>query len=544
MKKINKKVEGRLVDIHKREIYNACVEIEGKKIKKIEKIERPVENWVLPGLIDAHIHIESSMLCPGTFAAASVPHGTIGVVADPHEIANVLGMIGIEYMIEDGKTVPVKFWFGAPSCVPATELETSGAKLTSKEIEILLNKPEIKHLAEMMNYPGVVYENAEIIRKINIAKEKNKRIDGHAPGLSGEDLKKYVEAGITTDHECSTIKEAKEKLNLGMKIIIREGSAARNLDALKELFKTDPEKLMLCSDDLHPEMLEKRHINKIVAKLISEGYNKFDIIRSATINPAKHYNLDAGMLRPGDNADFILVNDLGRMDVLETWIEGNKVFENGKVMFEYKSGRPVNNFNCNKISEQEIRIKNDGGKIRVINAFDGELITKETICETEQTKLIEALTEKDILKIVVKDRYNDAKPAVGFIKGFGIKQGAFSSSIAHDSHNIIAIGTSDKDIVDAVNEIVKLKGGLSTAVNGKINSLQLNIAGIMSDKPCNLVASKYEELSDQVKNMGCKMSAPFMTLSFMALLVIPELKISDRGLFDGKRFCPVPLFID
>ncbi len=544
MKKLIKIVEGRLVDIQKKEIYNACIEIEGKKIKKIEKIKRHVDNWVLPGLIDAHIHIESSMLNPGAFAVASVPHGTIGVVADPHEIANVLGMKGIDYMIEDGKKVPMKFWFGAPSCVPATDLETSGAVISSKEIEILINNPEIKHLAEMMNFPGVIYKDEEVYKKLDIAKKKKKQIDGHAPGLSGKDLKKYVEAGITTDHECTTLKEAEEKISLGMKIIIREGSAARNLDTLKELYIKYPEKLMLCSDDLHPEMLEKRHINKIVGKLIYEGYDKFDIIRSATINPVEHYNLDAGLLRTGDKADFIVVDNLEKMNVLETWIEGNRVFDKGEVMFEYKSGKPVNNFNCTKISEQELRIENNGRKLRVINAFDGDLITKEIISDTEPTKLIEALPGKDILKIIVKDRYNDAKPAVGFIKGFGIKQGAFASSIAHDSHNIIAVGTSDEDIVAAVNEIINLKGGLATAVNGQINSLKLNIAGIMSDKTCKHVASKYEELSNQVKSLGSNMSAPFMTLSFMALLVIPELKLSDKGLFDGKRFCYVPLFAD
>lgn len=539
----NKIVKGRLIDIHRNEIYYACITVEGERILRVEKTDEEHDNWILPGLIDAHIHIESSMLTPAAFAAASVPHGTIGVVADPHEIANVLGIRGVGYMIEDGEKVPMKFWFGAPSCVPATHLETSGEEITAEEIEILLNKKEITHLSEMMNFPGVVNNNIEVLRKLDLAKKKKKPIDGHAPGLSGKDLKKYVEAGITTDHECSTIEEAKEKLNLGMKIIIREGSAARNLEALKELFITDPENLMLCSDDLHPEMLEKRHINKLIGKLISEDYNIFDIIRSATKNPAEHYNLDAGMLRPGDKADFIIVDDPAKMNVIETWIDGKKVYDNGKVMFEYISATAVNNFKCGKISEEEIRIKNEGGNIRVINAFDGELITKETISETGNTELVGSMPEKDILKIVVKDRYNDAIPAVGFIKGFGIKQGAFASSIAHDSHNIIAVGAGDIDIINAVNEIVKLKGGLAVAVDGKIYSLQLNIAGIMSDKQCSFIAPEYEKLSDMVKMLGCKMTAPFMTLSFMALLVIPELKISDKGLFNGIAFQHVPLFV-
>ena len=543
MKNKKIKVKGKLIDIHNNEVYNACLTLGGERIYDVEKTDESYETYIMPGLIDAHIHIESSMLVPAAFAAASVPHGTIGVVADPHEIANVLGIRGVEYMIENGKNVPLKFWFGAPSCVPATDLETSGAKITDKEIGILLNKTEITHLSEMMNFPGVVNKSEEIFRKIDIAKKHKKPIDGHAPGLSGKDLRKYVEAGITTDHECSTIEEAKEKLKLGMKIIIREGSAARNLEALKELYKTDPENIMLCSDDLHPEMLEKRHINKVIGKLISEGYNKFDVIRSATKNPSEHYNLNAGMLRTGDKADFIIVDDPARMNVLETWIDGKKVYDNGEVMFKYKAGKTVNNFKCGKISEEEIRIKNKGEKIRVINALDGELITKETISATGNTNYVDAMPDKDILKIVVKDRYNDAKPAVGFIKGFGVKKGAFASSIAHDSHNIIAVGADDSEIVAAVNEIVKLKGGLTVATDGKVFSLQLNIAGIMSDKPCGYIAAEYEKLSDMVKKLGCKLTAPFMTLSFMALLVIPELKISDHGLFDGIAFQHVPLFV-
>ncbi len=544
MKNIFKEIEGKLVDIHTRKIYSACIHIEGGRIKEIRRIEKETKNYILPGIIDAHIHIESSMLNPGAFAQASVPHGTIGVVADPHEIANVMGLRGVNYMIKDGNKVPMKFWFGAPSCVPATNLETSGAILNSKDIKYLLKKKEITHLSEMMNYQGVLSEDKEIMEKLKIAKRMSKPVDGHAPELSGKDLKKYIEAGITTDHECSTIIEAKEKLDMGMKIIIREGSAARNIDSLKELYRTDPEKLMLCSDDLHPEMLEKRHIDKIIAKLISEGFDPFDIIRSATINPAEHYNLDAGMLKPGDLADLIMVNTLEEMNVMETWIEGTRVFDRGNVLFKYRPGKPINNFKCSKISEEDISIKNIGRRFRVINAFDGELLTKEMIRETVPDEVVESIPEEDILKIIVKDRYNDAKPAVGFIKGFGIKHGAFASSIAHDSHNIIAAGACDRDIIAAVNEIVNLKGGLSIAADGKINSLQLNIAGIMSDKPCAEVASKYEKLSDSVKNLGCKMSAPFMTLSFMALLVIPELKISDKGLFDGKNFCHVPLFVE
>jgi adenine deaminase len=447
-------------------------------------------------------------------------------------------------MIEDSKRVPVKFWFGAPSCVPATQYETSGGKIDVNDISRLLSRKEVKYLAEMMNYPGVIYENEDVLLKIEEAKKAGKVIDGHAPGLTGTELKKYVEAGISTDHECSTLEEAKEKINLGMRILIREGSAARNIDALKDLYKTDPDKIMLCSDDLHPEMLEKRHINKLMARLIKEGYDLFDVIRSATINPAQHYGLDAGMLRVGDRADFIVIDSIEEMNVLETWIKGEKVYDRGKVLFKYRPGGSINMFNCSDINTDDLIIKNKGHKFRIIRAFDGELLTKEEINEKVDSTLIEPVPEKDILKIVVKDRYNDAPPAIGFIRGFGIKEGAFASSVAHDSHNIIAIGTNNIDIVSAVNEIVRIKGGLAVSSGNKTTSLTLDIAGIMSAKTCMEVASSYKILSDRVKSMGCKMSAPFMSLSFMALLVIPELKISDKGLFDGKQFRPVQLFLD
>jgi adenine deaminase len=484
------------------------------------------------------------MVTPGSFAREAVSRGTIGVVSDPHEIANVLGTDGVNIMIEDGEKVPLKFWFGAPSCVPATKFETSGAEINTAGIRELLNRKEIKYLSEMMNYPGVISRDIEVMEKIRISIENGKPVDGHAPGLTGEDLKKYVTAGISTDHECSTIEEAKEKIALGMKILIREGSAAKNLDALKELYKTNPQELMLCSDDLHPEMLRKGHINKLISRLITDGYDIFDVLRSATINPVSHYRLEAGLLRIGDPADFILVDDPGKMNVLETWIDGKKVFEKGKSVFKYKPGRNHNKFNCSEIKEESISIKETGRNIRIIEAFDGELLTKEIVRELPGEKFPEPDTGADILKIVVKDRYKDTPPAVGFITGFGLKKGAFASSVAHDSHNIICIGTNDSDIVAAINEIVKMKGGLGVVNEGKKETLRLPIAGIMSDLPVSEVADKYESLSALVKSLGCTMSAPFMTLSFMALLVIPELKLSDKGLFDGRKFGLVQLFIN
>jgi len=533
-----------LVDVHEKEIYPASIYFERGLISKIKRASGRYENYIMPGLIDAHVHIESSMVTPGAFALAAVRHGTAGIVSDPHEIANVMGIEGINYMISNAEKVPLYFWFGAPSCVPATAFESNGALIDHKLIEELLLRKEIKFLSEMMNFPGVINDNEEVWRKIRIANSLKKPIDGHAPGIKGESLKKYISAGISTDHECVSLEEAKEKIANGMKIIIREGSAARNLDALKELIRTNPDMVMLCSDDIHPEMLVSRHINKLVSGLICDGFDIFNVIRSCTLNPVLHYNLEAGLLKPGHSADFIVVDDYRRMNVLETWIHGHKVYDRGKILFTYQKGPAINKFNCSMITPDQIRIKRDGKRIQVIEAFDGELLTKRKYIESGDREIIEADIKEDILKIVVKDRYRDARPAVGFIKGFGMKTGAFASSVAHDSHNIICVGSNDNDIVSAINEIVKLKGGISVASGERISSLQLNIAGIMSDNTCGEVAGGYETLTGIVRSMGCNLKAPFMTLSFMALLVIPELKISDRGLFDVERFCPASLFVD
>jgi len=539
-------IKGNLIDIHKRNIYPAKITITGETIERVERIEKvkPEEGYILPGLIDAHIHIESSMATPGSFATAVVSRGTTAVISDPHEIANVLGTDGVRFMLDDSDKVPLKFWFGAPSCVPATTFETSGATLDSETVNQLLQIPGIKYLSEVMNFPGVIFNDPEVYKKINAARTLGKPVDGHAPGLSGENLRKYVSAGISTDHESSSLAEAKEKISLGMKILMREGSAAKNLEALKDLLRTNPTMVMLCSDDLHPEMLVKGHINKVVARLVRDGYDLYDVIRSCTINPASHYSIDAGLLRQGDRADLIIVDDYRTMNVFETWIDGVKVFDRGKVLFNYRGTSPVNLFNCSKIVEADIRIERKGSRFRVIKAFDGELFTQEFIWKSGTNKYISQDIESDILKIVVKDRYRDASPATGFVTGFEMKKGAFASSVAHDSHNIICIGTNDRDIVAAINEVVRIRGGLAVSWDGKANSLKLPVAGIMSDKPVAEVAAEYETLSNQVRSFGCTMSAAFMTLSFMALLVIPELKLSDRGLFDGKEFRLVPLFID
>jgi adenine deaminase len=537
------KISGKLVDIHKRKIYPASIYLSGEIIREIREESNAPDKFILPGLVDAHIHIESSMVTPGAFAGAAVKQGTTAVVSDPHEIANVLGKEGVDYMIHDSEKVPLKFYFGAPSCVPATSFETSGAEITAEDIDIMLGNPDIRFLSEMMNFPGVIFNDGSVLKKIDSAKKHGKKIDGHAPGLRGEMLKKYVSAGITTDHECSTLEEAREKLSLGMKILIREGSAARNLDSLKELVRTNPEDVMLCSDDLHPEMLRERHINKLVSSLIREGFDPYNVIRCATINPVMHYGLDCGLLRPGDKADLIVVDSLESMNVSETWIDGKKVFENGRVVFDYIPGNKVNRFVCSAISAEDLKVKKLPGKIRVIEAVEGELITGTYLWDPGNIDVIKADVESDILKIVVKDRYKDFPAAVGFIRGFGLKKGAFASSVAHDSHNIICVGSSDEDIVEAINAVVKMKGGLS-AVSGNLKkTLTLDIAGIMSTRSVDEIAAAYQDLSETVMSFGTLMKAPFMTLSFMALLVIPELKIGDKGLFDVKEFRLVSLFI-
>jgi adenine deaminase len=538
------KVSGKLVDIHTGDIYPACISIKDGKIENIEKVNSAPNVFIMPGLIDSHIHIESSMVTPGAFAMAAVKHGTCGVVSDPHEIANVLGIKGVEFMINDAKKVPLNFFFGAPSCVPATIYESNGANLDHTEVRRLLKMHEIKYLSEMMNFPGVIHDDTEVIKKLNYAKELGKPIDGHAPGLTGKSLQKYIKAGISTDHECSSLKEAREKISLGMKILIREGSAAKNLNSLKALFNTNPDMVMLCSDDLHPEMLQKRHINKLIAGLIADRFNEFDVIRSATVNPSEHYTLDAGLLRPGDSADFIVVDSLDKMNVQETWIRGKKVFSNGKVLFKYQEGRPINKFNCSKVNESDIKVKNKYSDLRIIVAEEGELVTAEIHGSSGGSEYVTPDIGSDVLKIVVKDRYKDFPPSVGFIKGFGLKQGAFASSIAHDSHNIISVGTNDRDIVNSINEIVRMKGGLAVSSGKTRESLKLNIGGIMTTRSVDEIAHDYDKLNLLVNSFGSEMKAPFMTLSFMALLVIPDLKIGDQGLFDVKKFEQVSLFVE
>ena len=538
MKKTNKIIRGKIVDVINKSIYNGEVVIEGDNIKEINKVNKDFPNYIMPGLIDAHIHIESSMLIPSEFAKIAVRHGTVATVSDPHEIANVLGNKGIEFMLQNAETVPFKFYFGAPSCVPATMYETSGATITANDILKLLKKDNIHYLAEVMNYPGVIYDDQEVHDKIKYAIILNKPIDGHAPGLTGDELAKYASAGITTDHESFTLDEAIEKIELGMKLLIREGSAAKNFTALYKAINLYPSEVMLCTDDSHPDDLLIGHINTLIKRALRFDVQLFNVLRAATLNPIKHYNLDVGLLQEGDPADFIIVDDFKTFNIKQTYINGQLVFDNGTVLINAKNTNIINNFKCQPVQEMDIRISANSDKINVIEAIDGELITNKLVIKPRVFNgFIESDTKRDILKIVVVNRYTKiSKIQVGFIRNFNLTKGAIASSIAHDSHNIIAVGTSDKDITTAINTLIENKGGIAVVDGQKVECLKLEIAGIMSNKDGEYVAKKYKELDLAAKKLGCKLSSPFMTLSFMALLVIPKLKIGDKGLFDVEQF--------
>ena len=542
-------VTGNLVDIPNKHIYGATLWIEDGHIKRIEASSEPINTalpYIMPGFIDSHVHIESSMLVPSEFARLAVLHGTIGTISDPHEIANVCGVAGVEFMIENGKQTPFKFFFGAPSCVPATIFETAGAEVNEKEVDALLSRPEIYYLSEMMNFPGVLHNDPLVIAKIKAAQKHNKPVDGHAPGLRGEAAKKYIDAGISTDHECFTIEEALEKLEYGMHIIIREGSAAKNFEALYSIIDTHTNKVMLCSDDKHPDSLAAGHINTICARAVAKGLDVFNILQTACINPVKHYKLPVGLLNPGDPADFIVVKDLVHFEVTSTYMNGELVADNGISNIKSVATNPINNFDCKKIEADaltvsEIEYPNKNGLIPVIEALDGQLITnKLMLTGSLQNGNWVTDTSNDILKIVVVNRYHPAPIAKAFIKNFGLTHGAIASSVAHDSHNIVAVGVDDASIAAAINLVIEAQGGVSV-VNGANETasskvLALPVAGLMSANDGFEVASTYTAIDLEAKALGSKLEAPFMTLSFMALLVIPHLKLSDKGLFNGDDF--------
>ncbi|WP_339879878.1 adenine deaminase [uncultured Algoriphagus sp.] len=537
---------GQFVDIPNREIYSVSLSVAHGKIVKLEKIEEdPSLPYLMPGFIDAHVHVESSMLVPSEFARLAVVHGTIATVSDPHEIANVCGMEGVEYMIENGKQVPFKFYFGAPSCVPATPFETAGGEINAADIENLMSRPEINYLAEMMNWPGTVNRDELVMEKIRISQKYGKPIDGHAPGLKGELVENYVSAGPSTDHECFTAEEALGKLKLGMKIAIREGSAAKNFEALIDLIDDYPEMIMFCSDDKHPDNLAISHINELAARAVAKGKDVFNVLRAACLNPIAHYSMNVGQLREGDPADFILVKNLKDFQVISTYIDGEKVSENGKTLIRPTTNEIINNFHTSLKRPEDFRVKATGAKVRVIEALDGQLITPEI---TGKILIKEGFAEsnpaEDILKITVVNRYEDAPPAVAFIKNFGLKNGAIASSVGHDSHNIIAVGIDDESICQAVNLIIAAKGGVSAVSEDQEEILPLPVGGIMSASDGYEVAAAYTRIDKLAKEMGATLNSPFMTLSFMALLVIPDLKLSDKGLFNGQRFEFEDVFVE
>jgi adenine deaminase len=508
------------------------------------------DQYLLPGLVDAHIHIESSMLTPSEFAHLALPHGTVACVCDPHEIANVCGIPGIDFMIESGNQSPLRFFFGAPSCVPATSFETSGATLDANDIKLLLNRnsiakkngtptsDELLFLGEMMNFPGVLARDEQVMLKLQAAIDAGKPIDGHAPGLSGDDLRAYVEAGISTDHECVTLNEALEKIALGMKIQIREGSAAKNFEALVPLLATHPDRVLFCSDDLHPnDLLNHGHMDVLVRRAINAGYDPMAVIRACTLNPSKHYKLSVGFLQVGDAADFIAVENLQQFKVKRTWIDGVLVAENGQTLTPRSTSLPrINAFQAKPIMAQDLRVEPTGTLMNVIVALNDQLYTP---CEQVPPTIIDnnlvSNTDTDILKLVVYNRYQPSKPAIGFIKNFGLRRGALVSTVAHDCHNIVAVGTSDEMLATAINRIIETKGGILAMDENESCLLPLPIAGILSDDEGSTVAGLYEQADALAKRMGSTLHAPFMTLAFMSLAVIPELKLTDKGLFEINK---------
>ena len=532
-----KTVSGNIVDVFNSKIYPGTLHISNGKIVDIIQEEKYYKTYIIPGFVDSHIHIESSMLTPSEFARAAVVHGTVATVSDPHEIANVLGIDGVKYMIEDAKAVPMKFYFSAPSSVPATPFETSGADLDPEKVEQLLRLSEIKYLGEVMNFPGVIHGDPDVMKKIHSAKKYSKVIDGHAPGLRGRNLKTYVAAGISTNHECLSINEALEDLRSGMKVQIRKGSAADIFEEFIPILERHHERSMFCSDDKHPDDLIKGHINEMVRGAIDHGIDAMKVLRVASVNPVLHYGLDVGLLRVGDYADFLEIDNLKNVSILKTYINGEIAANDGKSLISRKQSKIVNNFKAQRKEITHFFLPYSGGKINVIEAIDGQLVTDKLVINPKvDAGNVISDVERDILKIAVVNRYSDAKPSLGFVKNFGLKKGAIASSVAHDSHNIVAVGVNDEELCKAVNLIIEKQGGIGAVSGDREMILPLPIAGIMSDEDYLTVAEKYTKIDKMAKSMGSKLRAPFMTLSFMSLPVIPKLKLADRGLFDVEKF--------
>ncbi len=539
---------GNIIDVIQEKIFKAELIIKGDKIKNIKvlsDLEQEGIPYILPGFVDSHVHIESSMVTPKYFANQVKKFGTLGVITDPHEISNVCGLEGFDFMYREAQNSPIEIHFGVPSCVPATPFETSGAEFDDKTIDFIFSKYNTVALAEMMNFPGVVNDFPDVLKKLDVAKKHRKNIDGHAPALRGDDLVKYINEGITTDHEAFSLDEAREKIQNGMKIQIREGSAARNFKALSKLIDEYPDNVMFCTDDAHPDTLKNGHIDKIVRMALQNGFSLFNILKAASVNAIKHYHLDIGLLQKGDRADFIMVNNLEMFHVEQSWLKGKQIYAKGYEQENFQDDNRVNNFNVPPIEEKHLKVRNVSKSVKVIQAIDGELITKKSsaiLPVNDDDELMPDITN-DILKMAVVNRYKEqVNVKIGFVNGFQLKKGAMASSIAHDSHNIICVGTNDVDMEKSINSIINYKGGISISNGNEINIVPLPVAGLMANKPVEEMAEQYLTLDKEAKKLGCKFSAPFMTLAFMSLLVIPSLKLGDQGLFDVDKFDFVPLF--
>jgi adenine deaminase len=531
------KISGNIVDVLQGRIFGGTITVEDRRIAEVTETRSHYGKFIIPGFVDSHFHVESTMLVPSEVGRLAVAHGTVAMVCDPHEIGNVLGTEGVGYMIEEGRLSPLKFYFGAPSCVPATIFETSGANIGVREVEDLLRMREVLFLSEVMDYPGVLSGNPSIMAKIAAAKRLGKKIDGHAPGLHGEDARRYIEAGISTDHECTTLDEAVGKLRYGMKILIREGSAAKNLHDLLHLMGWYPDFCMFCSDDLHPGDLIAGHINRLAREALRHGTDIMSVLRCACVNPVQHYGLDVGLLQKEDRADFLVVDNLEELNILETYIDGNMIARDGRPLLDFSKPPTINRFNALQKSPESFALKGQGSAMQVIAAIDGQVVTEHLIVKPlVRSGFLVPDPSRDILKIAVVNRYQDVPPAIGFVRGFGMKTGALASSVAHDSHNIVAVGVEDEALCMAVNAVIECGGGISVARNDRCDILPLPVAGLMSDRTGPEVADEYARIEDLAKHLGSHLHSPFMTLSFMALLVIPKLKLSDKGLFDGEKF--------
>ena len=539
MKPNSGSLNANIVDVLHRRIVSGQVNWRDGVITDVDATgpEMPGLGYLIPGFIDAHVHVESSMLAPSEFARLATRHGTVACVSDPHEIANVLGLAGVRYMLENSRQVPFKMFFGAPSCVPATPFETAGASLDLDEIAILLREDGLLYLSEMMNFPGVLARDAAVMARIALAQSLGLPVDGHAPGLAGERARRYAEAGISSDHECVSLAEARDKLASGMHILIREGSAARNFDTLQPLIRSHPDRVMFCSDDKHPDDLARGHINRLAARAVTAGHDALDVLRCACVNPVLHYRLPVGLLRVGDPMDAAEETDLRDFRPLRTWVQGRLVAEAGRSLIERAPIRLINHFQARKITPADLDVPAVGERLRVIDVRDGELLTREALLapRVEDGRIIPD-PARDVLLLLVLNRYHEALPALAFVRGFGLRRGALASSVAHDSHNLVAVGADAESLCRAVNALIDSGGGIAVADGGAVESLPLQVAGLMSDQDGDAVAARYTELTRRAGELGSPLRAPFMTLSFMALLVIPELKLSDLGLFDGREF--------